>query len=108
EPDVPDVDEKGRIPMNLPRTTGPLAPTFRNAFKLHSPPERPSKCRTNSRSVNWLTPWRPSPACIAILVLGLVWGTHYAGAQGALTNGWAHTGTISPAGDSDAWTFSAG
>jgi len=28
-------------------------------------------------------------------------------AQGALTNGWTHTGTISPAGDSDSWTFSA-
>src|SRR5215467_11539334 len=28
-------------------------------------------------------------------------------AQGALTNGWTHTGTISPVGDSDSWTFSA-
>ena len=30
-----------------------------------------------------------------------------AGAQGALTNGWTHTGTIAPVGDSDTWTFSA-
>lgn len=28
-------------------------------------------------------------------------------AQGALTTGWLHTGTIAPVGDSDAWTFSA-
>jgi trimeric autotransporter adhesin len=28
-------------------------------------------------------------------------------AQGARTNGWTHTGTICPFGDSDSWTFSA-
>jgi hypothetical protein len=28
-------------------------------------------------------------------------------AQGTLTNGWTDTGTISPVGDSDSWTFSA-
>jgi predicted secreted protein len=28
-------------------------------------------------------------------------------AQGTLTNGWTHTGTISPNGDSDTWTFTA-
>ncbi|HQL80029.1 MAG TPA: hypothetical protein PLU91_17640 [Verrucomicrobiota bacterium] len=37
----------------------------------------------------------------------LAWGVNAALAQGALTNGWAHTGTISPIGDADAWTFSA-
>ena len=30
-----------------------------------------------------------------------------ANAQGTLTNGWTHTGTISPVGDSDSWTFTA-
>ena len=28
-------------------------------------------------------------------------------AQGTLTNGWTHTGSISPVGDSDVWTFAA-
>ena len=28
-------------------------------------------------------------------------------AQGTLTNGWTHTGTIAPAGEADTWTFSA-
>lgn len=30
-----------------------------------------------------------------------------ANAQGSLTNGWAHTGTIAPVADADSWTFSA-
>ena len=30
-----------------------------------------------------------------------------AAAQGVLTNGWTHSGTIAPVGDSDTWTFSA-
>jgi len=33
--------------------------------------------------------------------------TASAQAQGVLTNGWTHTGTISPTGDSDSWTFDA-
>jgi trimeric autotransporter adhesin len=37
----------------------------------------------------------------------LALGPSAALAQGALTNGWAHTGTISPIGDSDTWTFAA-
>ena len=41
--------------------------------------------------------------CIFLLALG----SNAANAQGALTNGWTHTGTISPIGDSDSWTFSA-
>src|SRR3954465_11757093 len=32
---------------------------------------------------------------------------HRANAQGTLTNGYTHTGTISPVGDADTWTFSA-
>jgi trimeric autotransporter adhesin len=60
---------------------------------------------------------RPSPAgaghpCHAAvrLLLGLILlalGSNAAIAQGSLTNGWTHTGTISPAGDADSWTFSA-
>src|SRR5262245_9847771 len=42
------------------------------------------------------------PLLLVILMAG-----NSALAQGALTNGWLHTGTIAPAGDSDTWTFSA-
>jgi len=42
----------------------------------------------------------------AVLGLGAL-GADPAQAQGTLTNGWTDTGTISPAGDSDSWTFSA-
>jgi hypothetical protein len=41
----------------------------------------------------------------ALFLLGLC--LNCAKAQGPLTNGWTHTGAISPAGDSDSWTFSA-
>ena len=40
-------------------------------------------------------------------VVVLAWVTHDAGAQGVLTNGWMHLGTIAPVGHSDSWTFSA-
>jgi len=43
---------------------------------------------------------------VLVLLLG-VGLTHYAAAQGALTNGWTHTATIAPLGNADAWTFSA-
>src|SRR5262245_16547442 len=47
-----------------------------------------------------------------IILAGLVWlaawlGANDVRAQGALTNGFLHTGTVSPVGDSDSWTFSA-
>ncbi|MCU0786470.1 MAG: hypothetical protein MUF81_20985, partial [Verrucomicrobia bacterium] len=41
------------------------------------------------------------------LAMGPLFLASSASAQGALTNGWMHTGTISPAGDSDSWTFDA-
>jgi trimeric autotransporter adhesin len=46
---------------------------------------------------------------MVLLVVGWLAGlwTNTAFAQGALTNGWMHTGTIAPIGDSDTWTFSA-
>src|SRR5438876_5324764 len=40
-------------------------------------------------------------------VLSLILFTQTAKGQGTLTNGFTDTGTISPAGDSDTWTFSA-
>src|SRR5262245_49393344 len=43
--------------------------------------------------------------CLGLLLITL-W-TNNALAQGALTNGWTHTGAISSAGESDSWTFSA-
>src|SRR5512141_2336185 len=62
-------------------------------------------------------PWTCLPASRAerktsrriasILFFCLVLRASPACAQGQLTNGWTHTGTIAPAGDSDVWTFSA-
>ena len=52
----------------------------------------------------------PQPRGVVLLFaacLGLFFLTSSASAQGTLTNGWTHTGTISPAGDADAWTFTA-
>jgi trimeric autotransporter adhesin len=52
------------------------------------------------------------PAChaatrrwLGLFLLAL--GANAALAQGTLTNGWTHTGTIAPVGDPDVWTFSA-
>ena len=45
------------------------------------------------------------PGLLLLFLTGLC--TNNAWAQGTLTNGWTHTGTISPVGDSDSWTFSA-
>ncbi len=44
---------------------------------------------------------------IAIIVLVALSVVPRVAAQGSLTNGWTHTGTIAPVGDSDSWTFSA-
>jgi len=45
---------------------------------------------------------------LAVLpALALAFSAANGRAQGTLTNGWTHTGTISPAGASDSWTFSA-
>ena len=41
------------------------------------------------------------------MVFLLLRAAHHAQAQGTLTNGWTHTGTIAPIGHSDSWTFSA-
>lgn len=46
-------------------------------------------------------------ALLALPVLAFAFTPANARAQGTLTNGWTHTGTISPAGTSDSWTFSA-
>ena len=59
-----------------------------------------------------LADWQPRRGLFSTLLLlmsslGLLFSTHLALAQGTLTNGWTHTGTIAPGGDSDAWTFSA-
>src|ERR1022692_4407451 len=48
-----------------------------------------------------------SVACIFLLLSLMTLCVNTATAQGALTNGWTHTGTISSVGDSDSWTFSA-
>jgi trimeric autotransporter adhesin len=48
-----------------------------------------------------------SVACIFLLLSLMTLCVNTATAQGALTNGWTHTGTISPVGHSDSWTFSA-
>ena len=45
-------------------------------------------------------------ASISIFLLLFMACAGTARAQGALTNGWTHTGTIAPIGDSDSWTFS--
>ena len=39
--------------------------------------------------------------------LGLLFSANLSFAQGALTNGWTHTGTIAPVGHSASWTFTA-
>ena len=44
---------------------------------------------------------------LSITLLYTVFAPNNASAQGALSNGATTTGTISPAGDSDTWTFSA-
>ncbi|HOX57517.1 MAG TPA: hypothetical protein P5205_02565, partial [Candidatus Paceibacterota bacterium] len=49
--------------------------------------------------------WSP-PALWLLAALLPLWCSPVHG-QGALTNGWAPTGTIAPAGDFDTWTFSA-
>ena len=42
-----------------------------------------------------------------LLLLSIFFISNMAVAQGLLTNGWTHTGTIAPAGDADSWTFDA-
>jgi hypothetical protein len=49
----------------------------------------------------------PLPLILLLVLLVGVLSARHAFAQGALTNGWTHTGNISPAGDSDSWTFTA-
>lgn len=46
-------------------------------------------------------------ATVLFIALILTVMTRHAGAQGTLTNGWMHLGTIAPVGHSDSWTFSA-
>src|SRR4051812_11707380 len=53
---------------------------------------------------------RPSTRSALYFLIGIFLLASWSGsafAQGALTNGWTHTGTIAPVGDSDSWTFSA-
>ena len=47
------------------------------------------------------------PLCFVSLLALAVFCHGNARAQGNLTNGWTHTGSISPVGDSDTWTFTA-
>jgi hypothetical protein len=51
------------------------------------------------------------PNCVPLvgrlLMALLLGGPVFVSAQGALTNGWTHTGTIAPAGEVDSWTFSS-
>src|ERR1041384_1117965 len=49
----------------------------------------------------------PVSAVVLLLCLFAVIAPSKLRAQGTLTNGWLHTGTISPVGDSDSWTFTA-
>jgi trimeric autotransporter adhesin len=50
---------------------------------------------------------RTSRRVASILFFCLALRAAPACAQGQLTNGWTHAGSIAPAGDSDVWTFSA-
>ena len=58
-----------------------------------------------ARLKSHLTWFRAALLILAVTLSGLLSET--AKGQGALTNGWTHTGTIAPIGDSDSWTFTA-
>ena len=99
--------QKGAITLKNARIcTGPYSLTSNKPGGSPLPFKHPGSLAVGGCSKdaprNWLRP------AICLLVLSL-FGTmcENAGAQGALTNGWTHTGTIAPVGDSDTWTFSA-
>lgn len=84
-----------------------LRPIFRSILLLQIRMRCPTNGRLDSRSRNGSDRRIALYLCMIIVSFLLLPGANNAAAQGALTNGWTHTGTISPAGDSDSWTFSA-
>jgi|GEM_PF-1179056 len=86
-----------------------MAPRVYRQVQFHNPPNTDSPPAL-SRNQNFKRPTRPDLLSIFLLVAscsGLLFTANPARAQGALTNGWTHTGTIAPVGDSDSWTFTA-
>jgi trimeric autotransporter adhesin len=84
-------------------------------MKLHSPTahlgpgltECSARTKNGRGSPHRVVPcWHVAARLLLFLLLLALWSSA-AIAQGTLTNGWTHTGTISPAGDADSWTFSA-
>ncbi len=89
---------------NFPRTR------WTTSTRTASPPtsvEWPANLAASRRSPLLVVHWCRSAACTFSTLLLMMLYANSAAAQGALTNGWTHTGNISPAGDSDSWTFTA-
>jgi trimeric autotransporter adhesin len=77
----------------VPQASEPIEGAARRGSKRHYPQAGGHSCHAGPRLL----------LCLFLLALG----SNAALAQGTLTNGWTHTGTIAPAGDADTWTFSA-
>ena len=62
--------------------------------------------RPKDHSAAFPAGWARTLFAFSVLIVGVI-STGTVCGQGALTNGWTHTGTIAPAGEVDSWTFSA-
>ncbi|MBI3853883.1 MAG: hypothetical protein HY298_26965, partial [Verrucomicrobia bacterium] len=91
------------IPQVLPTT---ILSRLDEAAALPNTKTRASDSKTNVHS-HTAHRTRSVVGTLWLLVAALLLTSADIRAQGVLTNGWMHTGTIAPVGDSDSWTFSA-
>jgi trimeric autotransporter adhesin len=94
--------------MNTSRISiGPQGATSKKTVRCQLSFERLTRLATSWDFPDGLVHCGQSVAYVSLLLFLMTLCANTVTAQGALTNGWTHTGTISPVGDSDSWTFSA-